>query len=92
MLHGCNFVVTEAIVQTLPHWVHLPSQPEADQQKLQFYRKAGFPNVIGCIDGTHVKILAPAVNEHEFVNRKNQHSINVQVCRVDSNPSVSVTC
>ncbi|KAK3774339.1 hypothetical protein RRG08_049804 [Elysia crispata] len=42
---------------------------------------ADFPNVIGCIDGTHVPIRAPNINEHEYVNRKNVHTINVQkVC------------
>ena len=40
---------------------------------------AGFPGVIGCVDCTHVRILAPTTNEHEFINRKGQHSINVQL-------------
>ncbi|MBN3300842.1 HARB1 nuclease, partial [Amia calva] len=41
---------------------------------------AGFPNVIGCIDGTHIPIKAPpGPNEAEFVNRKSFHSINVQI-------------
>ncbi|XP_041361019.1 putative nuclease HARBI1 [Gigantopelta aegis] len=43
-----------------------------------------FPSVIGCIDGTHIRIQAPAQEEHEFINRKNFHSINVQViCDAD---------
>ena len=40
---------------------------------------SGFPNVIGCIDGTQVPILAPSINEADYVNRKGYHSINVQV-------------
>ena len=40
---------------------------------------AGFPGVVGAIDGTHIRIIAPTENEHEFVNRKNFHSINTQV-------------
>ena len=71
--------VTRALVHRMPTWVHLPTQQEADAQKVKFHAKAGFPNVIGCIDGTHVRILAPTNNEHEYVNRKNFHSINVQV-------------
>lgn len=38
-----------------------------------------FPNVIGAVDGTHVIINAPTVDEHLYVNRKGTHSINVQV-------------
>ena len=31
------------------------------------------------IDGTHVRILGPKEHEGEYVNRKMQHSINVQL-------------
>jgi len=72
-------LVTDALVKKLPKWIKLPAQAEADYHKACFFKKAGFPNVIGCIDGTHVRIQAPVINEHEYVNRKNQHSINVQV-------------
>ena len=45
-----------------------------------FYNMHGFPCVIGCIDGTHVRILSPgSPAERDYVNRKNFHSINVQV-------------
>ena len=47
------------------------------QQK--FYEKSGFLQVIGCIDGTHIPILAPSQNGDIYVNRKNPHSINNQV-------------
>jgi len=39
----------------------------------------GFPSVLGRIDGTHIKIMAPRENEAEYVNRKGVHSLNVQV-------------
>jgi hypothetical protein len=41
--------------------------------KQGFYESGGFPGVIGCVDGTHVRITAPS-----FVNRKGYHSLNVQ--------------
>lgn len=47
------------------------------------------PGVIGCIDCTHVAIFPPPINhpnfpENIFINRKNYHSINVQlICDVD---------
>ena len=71
--------VTNALVARMQEWVQLPTQQQADRQKAKFLRLAGFPNVVGCIDGTHVRIQAPPTNEHEYVNRKNFHSINVQV-------------
>ena len=39
--------------------------------KHRFYEMAGFPNVIGAIDCTHVGITnLPAATEHVYVNRK----------------------
>jgi hypothetical protein len=41
-----------------------------------FYRKAHFPNVIGCVDGTHVRIQGPTEDEPSYVNRKGDVSCN----------------
>ena len=49
------------------------------QTEGEIHANCWLPNVIGCIDGTHIRIQAPSTNEHEYVNRKNVHSINVQV-------------
>lgn len=35
--------------------------------------------LIGAIDGTHIAILKPSAEEHNFINRKGYHSINVQI-------------
>ncbi|XP_059195861.1 putative nuclease HARBI1 [Centropristis striata] len=52
--------------------------------KEEFYRIAGFPNVTGALDCTHLKIKSPGAHEVDFVNRKSFHSINVQmVCYTD---------
>uniref|UniRef100_A0A914UYC8 DDE Tnp4 domain-containing protein n=1 Tax=Plectus sambesii TaxID=2011161 RepID=A0A914UYC8_9BILA len=39
---------------------------------------AGFPGVVGVVDGTQIKIKAPSRNEQEYVGRKGGHTMNVQ--------------
>ncbi|XP_053378584.1 putative nuclease HARBI1 [Mercenaria mercenaria] len=68
---------TPALIQ---QFVSFPTQvADLDKQAQQFYGTARFPKVVGVIDGTHIKILAPSEEEDIFVNRKGYHSINVQV-------------
>lgn len=45
----------------------------------KFQQKAGFPNVVGLIDGTLIHIDAPSEDEPTYVSRDNRHSINVLV-------------
>ncbi|XP_039308183.1 putative nuclease HARBI1 [Solenopsis invicta] len=43
-----------------------------------------FPGVIGAIDGTHIKIIAPKDRSESYINRKGYHSIQLQVvCNAD---------
>ncbi|XP_045505967.1 putative nuclease HARBI1 [Colias croceus] len=58
---------------------------ELADTKQKFYEIARFPNVIGAIDCTHVKIESPGGNEPElFRNRKNFFSMNVQaICNAE---------
>ncbi|CAC5398858.1 HARBI1 [Mytilus coruscus] len=51
-----------------------------DETRGDFYRLSGFPNVLGAIDGTHVRIQAPSEDEPSFVNRKGVHSIGKTIC------------
>lgn len=55
-----------------------------ERSPLAFYSIAGFPNVLGCVDGTQFAIKSPTENEYAYVNRKGFHSINAQlVCGPD---------
>ncbi|XP_060553824.1 putative nuclease HARBI1 [Ruditapes philippinarum] len=73
--------VTDALVSHIHEFVRWPHNEDKKKISSHFYDIAGFPNVIGCIDGTHVRIQAPKTDEASFVNRKGYHSISVQaVC------------
>lgn len=52
---------------------------ELNTIKQSFHSVAGLTSVIGVLDGTHIPIKAPSVNEPAYVNRKFFHSINCQV-------------
>ena len=63
----------------------MPCTPEEIQKtKLDFYEVAGFPGVLGCIDCTHIPIIAPSDDEYAYANRKGFHSVNVQaICNAN---------
>ena len=76
--------VATVLSRRLRQYVQFERPADVDRTKAKFFRMASFPNVIGCIDCTHVSIIGPSINEHEFINRKGVHSINVQsVCNAD---------
>ena len=71
--------VSLALTQKQRNFLKWPStEEEILQNKHGFFTKGGFPGVIGCVDGTCIKIQAPHENENDVVNRKGFHSINVQ--------------
>ncbi|XP_050309680.1 putative nuclease HARBI1 [Anthonomus grandis grandis] len=78
--------VTNAIEERLGHlWVKFPTTV-ADKMEIKgrFMEATGFPGILGAIDCTHVAILAPNEEEHNYLNRKNFHSKNVQlICDYD---------
>ena len=60
----------------LPHHVNFPAHDVAQQQ---FYDYVKLPRVVGCIDGTHVKIKKPSNDAHAYINRKGVASINIML-------------
>ena len=73
--------VTEALCNKRNQFIKWPTNANVNKTKADFYDVAGFPNVLGAVDGTHIPIQAPHEDEASYVNRKHYHSINVQaVC------------
>ncbi|XP_055920537.1 uncharacterized protein LOC129952116 [Eupeodes corollae] len=66
-----------------PKWIKFPySQEEERRAKIYFFEKCGIPNVVGAVDGTHVKILGPKKDlRHVYYNRKGYYSINAMLVR-----------
>lgn len=76
--------ISKQIALLLPHFIHFPKNSEIAEIKQGFFRIAHFPNVIGAIDCTHVRIKCPKSKVgHEmaghYINRKGYYSLNVQV-------------
>lgn len=71
--------VSQALTDFSSKFIKWPSTTREKMAiKKGFYAIAGFPAVIGAVDGTHVRIIAPSEHESVYVNRKGFHSINTQ--------------
>ena len=77
---------TNELIKKAPQFIYMPrNAEEIESTKAKFYRVAGFPGVVGDIDGSQIPIIAPAVDEYVYVNRKKFDSINIQaVCDADA--------
>ncbi|KAK2718518.1 hypothetical protein QYM36_005750 [Artemia franciscana] len=53
-------------------WPNVASLPDI---AAKFEQRAGFPGVVGSIDGCHIPINAPRKNQRDFLNYKRFHSI-----------------
>ncbi|KAL6265691.1 hypothetical protein P5V15_003038 [Pogonomyrmex californicus] len=71
--------VTYALHCIAPQFIQWPKDAVATKIIREFEQVCDFPNVIGIIDGTHIKIRAPKEDPDSYINRKGFHSINVQV-------------
>ena len=68
--------VTRALIEVYPEIFAI-----RDTTKREFYDRYQLPNILGCIDCTHIMIVAPQAHLHPeaYINRKSVYSINVQV-------------
>ena len=57
----------DAVKSIAPRFLKLPKTNEETQAIMDaFEAKFGFPQVVGCIDGTHIPIRCPPEHGHEF--------------------------
>lgn len=67
--------VTRALFKVPHQFISWPSGEQAQTVMRKFKENSRFPNVIGAIDGTHIRIEAPTENAADYINRKGYHSI-----------------
>ncbi|XP_052778461.1 putative nuclease HARBI1 [Mya arenaria] len=68
--------VTDSMVDISHQFITWPNRVQQQEIMREFFTSAGFPNVIGAVDGSHIRIIMPK-DGHDFINRKNFASINV---------------
>lgn len=52
---------------------------EKRKSKAYFFQSCQIPGIIGCIDGTHVKLNKPSEDESLFLNSKGPFSVNAMI-------------
>lgn len=69
------------MVKYSDHFIYLPSTAEEmDKISQEFEAVANFPNVLLCIDGSHVPVRRPSgIRGAPYINRKGFSSVNVLV-------------
>ncbi|XP_050309684.1 uncharacterized protein LOC126745745 [Anthonomus grandis grandis] len=72
--------VTMFLSDLSPQIIQWPNEHEKRISE-EHFRMNGFPNVIGAIDGTHIKLDKPENDPDSYLNRKGYYSIQMQaVC------------
>ena len=82
ILHETCRVITEDLG---PQLIKFPVEEEDVKiTAAQFLNRFGFPQAIGCIDGTHIPVKQPSENAHDYMSYKLYYSINCQaICNAD---------
>ena len=64
--------VSRAIAALKGQYINMPKAAAVENEKKEFFKIAGFPGIIGCIDCTHIKIACPigVANPNIYMNRK----------------------
>ena len=66
-----------------PKYIQLElSDEERRRSKRHFFDKFGISGVIGCIDGTHIRIIKPHAEDSLFYNRKGFYSLNAMIVSI----------
>lgn len=71
--------VVNALYRKSSQFIQWPTGERVVDVMQGFENSSGFPNIIGALDGTQIRIDAPKRNPNDYINRKGYHSIQLQV-------------
>uniref|UniRef100_A0A667XSF7 Putative nuclease HARBI1 n=1 Tax=Myripristis murdjan TaxID=586833 RepID=A0A667XSF7_9TELE len=71
--------VCTALTSLQKEYIRLPVGDHLQCIVRGFLTRWGYPRCGGCIDGTHIPVIAPQQNHTEYYNRKGWHSVILQV-------------
>lgn len=76
-----NNRVTKLIVTLQSQFIRFPNKTEREANKVKFYERGKFPEVVGCVGSTHVGVRVKGAKDYNagFVNENGYHSVKVQV-------------
>ncbi|XP_049294455.1 putative nuclease HARBI1 [Anopheles funestus] len=63
--------------------IDLTNDEKADARRY-FYAKLPVPGVVMCVDGTHIRIVAPHDNPIQYYNRKGFYSLNALMVDIET--------
>lgn len=77
--------ITSILEKNQAHFIKWPTAEEAPLVAAKFEDMAGFPGVLGDIDGTHIDLndfQAPGKNQSNYDNGRFHHSLNLLAVRL----------
>lgn len=72
--------VVDGLISVIPRVIKWPKRGDVQTITLDFQITRGFPDVIGALDGIHIKItpLPNNLEQYTCINRKGFHSLQLQ--------------
>lgn len=74
---NCVQRIIEILVGMAPDNIKWPTGSGVGETVAAFKEIAGFPGVVGAIDGCHIEIKAPDSTQSDFIDRTLRHSVNL---------------
>jgi len=71
--------VTDALFTITPTFMKWPELERATIISAAIEERSRFPGVIGAIDGTYINVPTPSIDHIDYINRKSDHSIQLQI-------------